>query len=217
MNKALLAIAAARASIKGGVKKNAKNEYSDYLYFSPEYISKIVDAACAENNIICTFSLMQDELGYFGETTVTELESGDSVTFKNRTSVPVIKATNSTQQYGGMLTYTKRYALMNIFNIEDDSADPDATNNTPKQTPAPANITPPPYGAPSQKKEIELPWLDQFDKTGAMTKNWTNVIAALKSTKYTVADIEKRYRLSKGVRTILDAEAFMANAEKNKK
>jgi hypothetical protein len=49
--------------------------------------------------------------------------------------IPSIKATNISQQLGGAMTYTKRYMLMNAFDIVDNNLDFDNTKNTEKTQP----------------------------------------------------------------------------------
>lgn len=155
------------------LKKDAKNEYSKYDYFSPELVSKIVNDACNEANIICVFSLKQDQLGYYGELVVYCLESGEFFSTEMRTAKPLITATNETQQMGGMNTYCKRYALMSLFDIEDNTIDFDSQDNS-KQ--AQKQATP---------VANEKPWLNentpQFDGAIAKLKAGTTTIEKIKS------------------------------------
>jgi hypothetical protein len=53
----------------------------------------------------------------------------DLLHFELRTEKPTIKATNDTQQMGGMDTYSERYIKMKVFCIKDNSLDPDAQDN----------------------------------------------------------------------------------------
>ena len=131
MKNVLSKLATARLFIKSHpLKKDGRNTFSKYDYFTPEIVSKLVNDACIESDIICTFSLRQDSLGFFGEVTTTDLETGESLTTEMRTAKPLITATNETQQMGGMNTYAKRYALMSLFDIEDNTIDFDSHDNT---------------------------------------------------------------------------------------
>jgi hypothetical protein len=169
-------LAVARMHVKSHpLKKDGRNEYSNYDYFTPEIVSKIVNDACIEANIICVFSLRQDALSYFGEITVTDLESGESLTTETRTAKPNITATNETQQMGGMNTYCKRYSLMSLFDIEDNTIDPDAQDNRKKGNPAPQQK--------QQKPDDNRPWLnegDLLDKAIAKLKAGTTTIQKIK-------------------------------------
>ena len=88
MQNVLSKLAVARLHIKSHpLKKDGRNEYSKYDYFTPELVSKMVNDACIEANIICVFSLKQDNLGYYGEVITTDLESGESITTETRTAM----------------------------------------------------------------------------------------------------------------------------------
>ena len=138
MKNVLSKLALARLAIKSSsLKKDGKNTFSNYDYFTPELVAKLVNAACIEANIICVFNLQKDDYGYYGEVITTDLDTGEVLTTIMRTDRPEIKATNVTQQMGGMNTYAKRYALMSLFDIEDNSADFDAQDNRPKVTKLP--------------------------------------------------------------------------------
>lgn len=172
MKNVLKKLAAARLHIKKHpLKKDGTNKFSNYDYFTPELVSKIVNEACNASNIICVFSLNKDEFGYFGSVVTTDLETGEELTTIMRTDRPEIKATNVTQQMGGMNTYAKRYALMSLFDIEDNSIDFDSQNNTPPAAP-------------------EKPYLN--DNTEAFTK----AVAALQAGTVTIDKIKNKYKIS---------------------
>ena len=188
MKQILSQIALARTYIKSQkLKKDGENTFSKYSYYTPEYVDKLVTDACNEVNIICIFNMKCDQFGYFGEVITTCLESGESLITEFRTEKPAITATNATQQMGGMNTYTKRYALMCLFNIEDNTSDFDSQDNT------------------KPAKEVDnRGWLNKFhtDKK-TITEEWKNVIAALQSGKYTIAQVESKYKISKENKTEL--------------
>ncbi|MGN6354606.1 MAG: ERF family protein [Parafilimonas sp.] len=190
MKNVLSKLAQARLHIRSHpLKKNATNDYSKYDYFSPELISSIVNAACIEADSICVFSLKKDELGYFGELIFTDLESGESLTTILRTEKPEIKATNQTQQMGGMNTYAKRYALMSLFDIEDNTMDFDASNNKPSDSKQQDN----------KSTDDEKPWLNK------KTKEYDAVIARLQKGTTTIQQVQQYYKLNKEVRANLEA------------
>lgn len=189
-------IATARNFIKAQkLRKDATNDYSNYNYFTPEFIGKLVTDASVEANILCLFNLKKDELGYFGELTIYDLENGESIISVMRTEKPIIKATNETQQMGGMNTYTKRYCLMSFFDIEDNTIDFDYTNN-PSNTSNNQQVT-------SQKKEKE--WLNKYigKDSNIETEIWKQVCDAIKTKKRTVEQIKLTYKISKELETEL--------------
>ncbi len=191
MLKVLSKLALARTYIKSHpIKKDAKNEFSKYDYFSPELVTDLVYKACIEADAICVFNLKQDALSYYGELIFTDLESGESLTTELRTDRPDIKATNITQQFGGMNTYAKRYALMSLFDIEDNSIDFDSQDNT-KQEKKPAQAGTPING--------DLPWLNKG------SKEYEGAISKLQNGTTTIEKIQKFYKLSKDVKANLEA------------
>jgi len=134
MKNVLSKLALARVAIRATkLEKKGFNAYSNYKYFTPEQIGKLVDDSCKENNLIVLHNLKQDEKGFFSELIIIDMDNEEQILFITRTAVPTIKATNETQQYGGMLTYSKRYALMNAFDIEDNTMDFDSQDNSKKQ------------------------------------------------------------------------------------
>lgn len=116
------------------MKKEGTNAFSKYDYFTPEQVEALVYEACEEVKAICVTSLKIDERGYYQELEFVDLEppSGkkpDSIRFELRTEKPDIKATNVTQQMGGMDTYSERYIKMKAFQIKDNTLDFDAQDN----------------------------------------------------------------------------------------
>ena len=187
MKHVLDKLALARAFIKSHpIKKDGRNTYSNYDYFTPEIVSKLVNDACVEANIICTFSLKQDVLGYYGEITTTCLETGEQLVTETRTAKPLITATNETQQMGGMNTYAKRYSYMSLFDIEDNTIDFDAqdqTKNKPKE---------------AFNNADDKPWLNEKDDV------YQKAVEKLKAGTTTIDKIATVYKLSKAIRAKLE-------------
>ena len=121
-------------------KKAGRNKFSGYDYYTPDQIESLVISACEKNGIDFHFSLLQDEIGLYGKTILVNLDNPqEQVIYELRTEVPEIKATNRTQQYGGAMTYCRRYMLQNIFSIVDNELDFDNEhsvhkNNEPSKT-----------------------------------------------------------------------------------
>lgn len=127
-------LADARKIIKDtNVKKEGTNTYSKYDYFTPEQVEHLVADAGEKTKTLCTTNLRADEYGYYQELQFIDLESPDNfLTFVMRTDVPEIKATNRTQQLGGMDTYSERYIKMKVFQIKDNNLDFDSQDNRKK-------------------------------------------------------------------------------------
>ena len=117
------------------LKKGGQNTFSKYDYFTPSQVSELVATTCQELDILTAYSLRANEFGYFGELTITDIETNEALTFTMVTAMPEIKATNIAQQLGGMATYSERYLKMSVFEIVDNNLDFDAQDNRPK-TPA---------------------------------------------------------------------------------
>lgn len=140
----------ARKMIKEtSIKKEGRNTFSKYDYFTPSQVSELVNDVCQELNIITLFSLEKDEFGLYGHLSIADTEGKENqrLDFQMRTEMPSITATNMTQQMGGCETYTKRYMLMSAFDITDNNLDFDSQDNRPKATPSP------PQSAPTPQKE----------------------------------------------------------------
>ena len=144
MKELLNKLAAAKAEIKATkLKKEGKNTFSNYEYFTPSQIEFLVAAACHNNKLLTSFDLIRNELGVYGRLTIYDLESGEKLTTEMASAIPEIKATNIAQQLGGCVTYTERYLKMSLFGITDNQLDFDTTENTKKQAePKTATKTP---------------------------------------------------------------------------
>ena len=145
-------LAQARSLIhKAKVKKEGRNTYSAYDYFTPEQVEGLVADACEAVNAICITSLKKDEMGYLQVLDFVDLENpgGERIHFELRTERPEIKATNLTQQMGGMDTYSERYIKMKVFQIKDNNLDFDSQDNRP----APKVFTP--QGQKMHDKSVE--------------------------------------------------------------
>jgi hypothetical protein len=124
------------------VEKDATNEFSKYDYFTPEAVEKLVSEACEKVKIVCLCNLKKDELGYYQTLDLVDTErkdgplgsSLDLLHFELRTDKPEIKATNVTQQMGGMDTYSERYIKMKVFCIKDNGLDFDSQDNRQNST-----------------------------------------------------------------------------------
>ena len=151
MKELLNKLAAAKAEIKSTkLKKEGKNTYSNYEYFTPSQIEFLVATACHNNKLLTSFDLIRNDLGVFGRLNIYDLESGEKLTTEMASAIPEIKATNIAQQLGGCVTYTERYLKMSLFGITDNQLDFDTTENTKKQ-----NEPKPATNAPEQPKLID--------------------------------------------------------------
>ena len=134
MKNLLKKITAAKAEIKESkLKKEGRNEFSKYDYFTPAQIEKLFSDACSSNGLLSKFDLIRNELGVFGQLTLFDIDTAETMVYTMATAIPEIKATNIAQQLGGCVTYTERYLKMSAFGITDNSLDFDTTENTNKR------------------------------------------------------------------------------------
>lgn len=120
----------ARALVrKGGYKKDGRNEYSKYDYFTPEMVETIVWEVCEKTKLMSVCNFERDEYGYYQRLSLIDLESEETLDFVLRTEKGELKATNATQQMGGTDTYSERYLKMKVFQIKDNNLDFDSKDH----------------------------------------------------------------------------------------
>lgn len=203
--KTLVKIQKAIELIKGkNIKKLGKNTFSKYDYYTPEQVSELVIGATHEVGLLTKFDLIRNDLGITGRLSIFDIESDESpVVYEMASAIPDIKATNISQQLGGAMTYTKRYMLMNAFDISDNNLDFDTTENTQetakKREP---NVT--------KQQEPEKPWLNKWKnkEEKSVLPLYTKVVLNAQEKNMTVADLKKYYKISKETESelILDLE-----------
>jgi len=171
----------ARKAIKETkTKKQGRNTFSKYDYFTPDQVSKLVYDIEQKLNLFHKFDLISDDNHIYGILTIYDLDTTESIEFKMLTDIPIIKATNSTQQLGGAMTYTNRYLLMNTYDIQDNNLDFDTDKKEDEKT-----------TTEKEDKKNELPWLN------TNTEGWNNAVTKLKDGVITIEEIEKYYIISK--------------------
>lgn len=121
---------------EGGYKKDARNDYSKYDYFSPESVETIVWEVCQETNLMVLTDLDKDEYGLKQLLQLLDLDSGEMLPkpFILRTEKGELKATNDTQKMGGTDTYSERYIKMKVFQIKDNNLDFDSKDHRESKT-----------------------------------------------------------------------------------
>lgn len=118
---------------EGGYKKDGRNDYSKYDYFTPEQVESIVAEVCEKTNLLPLYNFEKDEYGYMQVMDLVDMDTLEKATFVLRTEKGELKATNATQQMGGTDTYSERYLKMKVFQIKDNNLDFDSQDNRPKK------------------------------------------------------------------------------------
>lgn len=187
MKKVLEKLKEARNIIKSSdLKKEGRNEYSKFDYYTPEQVEALVDKACKETNTIVLCNLKADEFGLYQTLEFIDLESEEKLSFEMRTKHGSITATNETQQMGGTDTYSERYIKMKVFQIKDNNLDIDSQDNrkqtvkntintSPQATQAPYNDLKVKDDKTSIKKEI-IRLCDNLDTTLQENKKYKEFV-----------------------------------------
>jgi len=172
--------------------KQGHNSYSNYDYFTPEQVAKLVYDACVNNDLLTMFSLKRDANGEYGELTIVDLDNDDTLTFIAATAIPQITATNAAQQLGGAMTFAERYLKQTAFWIYNNDLDFDTSENTKKLA-----------EKATEKERFNKEQLDAFTKVAGKYKTAEDAINVIKS-KYRISKAmeEKVRELYKSLDTI---------------
>ena len=165
------------------VKKTKKNPHFKNTYADINEILSEVKPLLSELNMVLSQPI-NDGVQY---SIVTDVESGEALTSSIKLPDNI-----QPQQLGGAITYFRRYTLVTLLSLETEE-DTDGNNTTPP--------------APTIEK-----WLNLTDKSGAITKEYINVLEAINSGKIKSLDqIKSVYKLSKETETQLKTD--LANAK----
>lgn len=124
----LTKLAVARKHISNvSMKKDGKNSFSNYDYFTPSMVNKVVSDACQSTNIITLFDFqyLPEIAMYKAVLTIVDIDSLEQIDFSLTTEKAEIKGTSETQKVGGTMTYTERYLKQFAFGISENDADLD--------------------------------------------------------------------------------------------
>lgn len=129
------------------IKKEGRNDFSKYDYFTPSQITNLVTLACLDAEIVTIFNVVEENEKFKGVLEVYDIDSDKAISFTIPTAMPDIKATNITQKLGGMVTYTQRYLEMIAFGITDNNLDLDSQDNRGSKVEPLPTITPKDFDA----------------------------------------------------------------------
>jgi hypothetical protein len=177
-----IAVALAVFHLKvGTIKKDAQNPFFKSSYASLSNILDSISVPLAESNLTFT----QFPCGTNGLTTILiHTKSGEFI--QSEYEMKPVK--DDPQGRGSVITYQRRYALASILglNIDDDDDGNTATHGG---------------KTPEAAAEADLKWLNKWkDKAQTeITTEFQNCVKALKGGNYTIADVRKKYKVSKQV------------------
>lgn len=117
------------------VKKTSYNSFGKYYFRNAESILEALKPFLKEHGCTVTISEICEQIGeHLLMNSIATITDGNESTSAN--SIVAIdfnqKGMNKPQQFGSASSYAKKYALGNLFLI-DDTADPDATNKHGKE------------------------------------------------------------------------------------
>ncbi len=157
--------------------KNQRNNFGKYNYRSCEDILEAVKPLLSKNDLTL---MITDEIKEVSGMVFVEAravlfdEEGRVETTAQAGVDPNRKGMDIAQSFGSSSSYARKYALNGLFLI-DDTKDADATNN----------------------HEDSRKWLNKG------TKEFTGALSYIQSGKGTISDIEKKYKLSAEVKSLL--------------
>ena len=124
--------------------KNKRNDFGGYQYRNKEGILEAVKPLLDE---LCATLTIQDDLEQIGDRhyirSIATLTAEDGSTISAASYAREAgskKGMDEAQITGATSSYAGKYALCNLFAIDDSSDDPDATNDHDKRLPTPAEL-----------------------------------------------------------------------------
>jgi len=175
--------------VQGSLKapKNQRNNFGNYNYRSCEDILEAVKPLLMKEGLLLIISDSIAPEPLFVNAVAEITDGKDKITVRAQAGINLNrKGMDVAQCYGASSSYARKYALNGLFLI-DDTKDADATNNHSKVA---KNVS-------TTVLEPSKDWLDEkgdkFDKAkDAITKKG-----------FTIADIRKKYKVSKKVEKLL--------------
>jgi len=168
--------------------KNLYNKFGKYHYRSAESILEALKPLLKEQKSTVVLSDEVRELSngliYIEATAVfSDGNQENDVVVRAQAGIDVNKkGMDFSQAYGAASSYARKYALNGLFLI-DDTKDADATND---------------HGKAAKPVEVEKEWLNKG------TPQFKKVKDAIDAGKATVAMAEKKYKISKEVKELLN-------------
>ena len=173
--------------------KNQRNSFGNYNYRSCEDILEAVKPLLKKEGLLLTISDFINNDPLYVVATVTISDGTDTISVTAQAGIdPSKKGMDIAQCFGASSSYARKYALNGLFLI-DDTKDADATNTHSKSTKTSSNWT----QTTTQTLDAEKEWLP---KTG---KYFDNAKKAVKENRITIADVRKKYKVSKEVEKLL--------------
>jgi hypothetical protein len=165
----------------GKIDKDAKNPFFKSKYASLSNILEGIALPLA-NNGLCIVQFPEGDTGL--TTRIVHISGEWMEATYNMKSVK-----DTPQDRGSAITYQRRYAVGAILSLNiDDDDDANAASGKSQ-----------PQRQEQEPQKDDKPWLNDNSEA------FNNVLKAIKGGGYTVKDVEKKYKLSKEMRGLLEA------------
>ena len=103
------------------VKKSGFNKFGNFAYYELEDLLPTIEQSCYENGLLMQFQFDNSKAVIrFINTDNPKETYSNSIPLQSR-ELPNLPKMNEFQVYGSMMTYYKRYLLLNTFNISERS------------------------------------------------------------------------------------------------
>jgi hypothetical protein len=163
--------------------KGANNPFHKSKYASLDTIQQTIRQPLIDNGLVITQSNVMSEGQLLVETRIWHSESGESM----GSIFPIIVNKQSAQDYGSAVSYAKRYSLSGLLNLIIENEDDDG--NKASSQPTIETIV--------EAVDNNLPWLNE------KSESFDKVKKALEEGKATLADVRKKFKVSKKVSELL--------------
>lgn len=191
--KNLLKALAKFNTLCGPIVKDASNPFFKSRYSLLESIQEHIRKPLAEAGLVVSQPTKCLDGQAMVVTTLYHVESGESI----YSEFPVVVGKHTAQDYGSAVTYAKRYSLTGLLNLTIQDEDDDGNKATASVSGV-TGVTNVSGVTGVTNKTADLPWLNES------SPQWSTVVDSLKN-GYTVADVRKKFKVSKAIEAKLTA------------
>jgi len=183
--KALLKALAGFQSECPACNKDGKNPFFKSLYATLPAIQHHIQPYLTKYGLVVTQRNVTIDGTPLVESTVWHAESGENLS----SYFPIIVKSQTPQEWGSAVSYAKRYSLSGLLNLViEDPSDDDGNASSQPTTKTIVEAAP---------VDNNLPWLNE------KSESFDKVKKALEEGKATLADVRKKFKVSKKVADLL--------------
>jgi len=189
MKELIIKIAKAKKEI-GKISKDSTNPFYKSKYFDINQLLKHVETVLQNHNLLILQPITDNSVC----SQIYDIESG--IKIESCISLPQI---TDPQKLGSAITYYRRYTLQSLLSLQAEDDDANATVKSKSQ--------------PTKTDDDNKAWLNVYTSKDKkeITKEFKDCHAAINDGSYTLADIRKKYKVSKAVASDLENSNFFTN------